>query len=211
MSVFVGWHNRRAVAEAVKDDIVLWQAEYQAQYERDHSLAPRYLPLFRVAKVRHAAWFAPTEASQLPGFVVSIAGVRDHARDANGGPVTATLELGVRIGVSAVCDAAGDYLHHYLSVVSQLLTDLPTARGLCQGLVPVDEDYEPFSVESDRTLMGVDLTFLAPGVVVAEERGGPPSTAPDAAPRPDPYEEPWPDVPTADTTDISVDPLEDWS
>jgi hypothetical protein len=197
------FRRRDAVAKAVRDTVWDWHREYLAQLERDEGLPARTLRPFQFVSVRHSNWLTPVEISRGVVAVVWIKGARNHRTDADESIVIADLEVGIRIAVQATKDASSDFLHRYQSAVSQLLYDFPNAEGLCNDLVPLDEDYEPFEVESEAVRMGVDLTFLAVGVEVGERRNGPP---PGSMPRPDPYVEPWPDTPTVEETSVDVRP-----
>jgi hypothetical protein len=197
--------RRRQVAEKILETITDWQFEYLAEHERQQELAPRTLVEIGVAEVRAAAYVKPGELALNPAVIVWVAGATNHRSDPDSRVVIADIEVGVRIAVSAAEDEAALLLHHDQAAFSQLLMDFPTCGGLSGDLLPVDEDYSPFEQADESWRCGVDLMYVATGVEVGTRRAGPP---PAAEPRPDPYVEPWPDAPTALTTDLSVTPVD---
>jgi hypothetical protein len=205
MTPFTEHRRRRQVAENILETIVGWQFEYLAEHERQQGLDPRTLPEIGVAEVRQAAYLKPAELALNPAVIVWVAGATNHRSDPDSSVVIADIEVGVRVAISAAEDEASRLLHHYQSAFSQLLMDLPTCGGLSGDLLPVDEDYSPFENADEAWRCGVDLMYVATGVEVGTRRAGPP---PGSEPRDDPYEEPWPDAPTALTTDLDVSPVD---
>lgn len=201
MTPFTTHYRRRGVAEGILDLLTTWQFEYLAEHERQQELDPRTLPEIGVAEVRQAPYLKPAELALNPAIVVWVAGATNHRSDPNDRSVRADVEIGVRIAIAAAEDEASRLLHHFQAAFSQLLLDHPTCGGLSSDLLPVDEDYSPFEAQDESWRCGVDLMYLATGVTVGTRRGGAPA---GAEPRPDPYDEPWPDAPTALTTDLDV-------
>lgn len=205
MTPFTEQRRRNEVAEKIRTTLLEWQFEYLAVRERQADLPARTLPQIGVAEVRQAAYLKPGELALNPAIVVWVAGASNHRSDADGGPLLADVEVGVRIAIAAAEDEASLLLHHYQAAFTQLLLDFPTCGGLATDLMPVDEDNSPFEEADESWRCGVDLMYVATGVNVGTRRGGPP---PGSTPREDPYIEPWPDAPTALTTELEIRPVD---
>lgn len=194
-----GEHVRAAVEETIRT----WLPLYLEEFCRQNGIAAGRLPRPRsyvVATELPEGW----PSDQMPMVVTTVPGLTEAPYSQGGGQIRARWTVAVGcVTVSTDRKAAHLLSHAYLSCIRTLLIQHQgLVSGFADGVDWLSEGTNMLDSDSNRTIMGSDLTISVQIEDAVNERRGP------IDPEVDPEEDPTP-PPLVQTVEIVTDSLPD--
>lgn len=195
------------VEEALLAQLQLWIADYLAEVERQHGLAPGTWPLPRSWLISSDVEKMPED--QLPAVILASPGLTDPPLADGRGIYTARWLVTLGVMVSARGNRLALRLARlYVLALRAIATQQPALSGLAVRRVEwLDERYRRLDSIDDRTVCIAEVDVAVEVADVTTRNAGPlvpilPPTPPDQTPPPD--SPAWPEALTADVELVKV-------
>ena len=188
------------VEQRVQDTLKAWFPTYLRELElQTNDYEEGQLPAPRAYNVSES--LDTFSEDQLPAIAVISPGLADRPTKTGDGKWSAIWEIGVGIVVSARDEATTRNLSRlYSAVIRAIMLQKRSLGGFADGVLWIDEAYDPLRVEEERTFQAGMLTFHVIVGDVVDQQGGPFTQLP-----PDPDTMPGADWPLAQTVEVTIE------